>query len=126
MSEQDDRLDQQVLSRLWELESAGEADQRAELAGGQYLSLFLDTDDGQSYVFRHGSAEANEDIEVGRESEVFAFPTAGNAHAAYEQMVNEASAEGSLVDPESDEELGDPAMEGPMTNEVGEENERDW
>ncbi len=126
MSEQDDRLDQQVLSRLWELESAGEADQRAQLAGGQYLSLFLDTDDGQSYVFRHGSGEANEDIEVGRESEVFAFRSGRNAQAAYDEMVNGASADGSLVDPESDEEVGDPETEGPVTSEVGEENERDW
>lgn len=126
MSEQDDRLDQRLLAQLWRLENAGEADRRAELEGGTFLSLFLDADNGRSYIFRHGDAEANEDIDVGRESEVFEYDAARQAEVEFDQMLREAQAEGRLVEADSEEEIGDPATQGPVTNEVGAENERNW
>lgn len=126
MSEQDDRLDQRLLAQLWRLENAGEADRRAQLEEGQFLSLFLDADNGRSYIFRHADAEANEEIDVGRESEVFEYETARQAQIEFEQMLREAEAEGRLTDADTDEEIGDPATEGPVTNEVGAENERNW
>lgn len=126
MSEQDDRLDQRLLAQLWQLENAEEADRRVALEGESYLSLFLDADNGRSYIFRHGSAEANEDIDVGRESEVFEFDTRRNAEAAFAEMVNEAAAEGRVVDADSQEDIGDPAADGPVTTDTGEENERNW
>jgi hypothetical protein len=129
MSEHDDRLDQRLVSQLWELENADEADQRVELEGGEYISLFLDTDNGRSYVFRHGSSDANEDVDVGTESEteVYEFENRRNAQAAFDEMVDEAAAEGRLVDAESEnEELGDADTEGPVTTETGLENERNW
>lgn len=126
MSEQDDRLDQRLLAQLWRMENADEADRRAQLGEGEFLSLFLDADNGRSYIFRHSDAEANEDLEVGRESEAFEYETAAQAQIEFEQMLREAEAEGRLTDADADEEIGDPATEGPVTNEVGAENERNW
>ena len=120
MSEHDDRLDQRLVSQLWELENADEADQRVELEGGEYVSLFLDADNGRSYIFRHGSrVDANEDVDVGSETEdeVYEFANSRNAQAAFDEMVDEES-EG--------DELGDADTEGPVTTDTGVENERDW
>jgi hypothetical protein len=130
MSEHDDRLDQRLVSQLWEMENADQADQRVELEGGEYLSLFVDADNGRSYIFRHGSrVDANEDVDVGSETEdeVYEFEDSRNAQAAFDEMVDEAAAEGRLVDDESEgDELGDADTEGPVTTETGVENQRDW
>jgi hypothetical protein len=126
VTEQDDRLDQRLLAQLWRLENSGEADERVALEGERYLSLFLDADNGRSYIFRHGASEANEDIDVGRESEVYEFETRHQAEVAFAEMVEEEAAEGRVVETDSVEDIGDPAVEGPVPTETGVENERDW
>ena len=126
MSEQDDRLDQRLLAQLWRLENDGEADRRVALRDDQYLSLFLDADNGRSYILRHAAAEANEEVEVGRESEAYEFESRRNAEAAFDDLVREAASEDRVVDADSMEDLGDPATEGPTTTETGRENLRDW
>src|SRR5437867_12042742 len=50
-----ERSEEQVISRLLELENDGEAERRAELTSERYLSLLHDRDSGRSYVLRHGS-----------------------------------------------------------------------
>lgn len=126
MSEQDDRLDQRLLAQLWRLENDGDADRRVALTGDEYLSLFLDAGNGRSYILRHGSAEANEEVEVGRESEAYEFEARHHAETAFEEMVREAADEGRLVEDASQDDLGDPATDGPTTTETGRENLRDW
>ena len=121
--ENDDRLDQRELSQLWTLENDGRADRRAQLEGERYLSLFLDVLGGRSYIFEHGVDAANEEVSVG-DAELYRYENARQAEVAYRQMVGEARAEGRLVDTDSMEDLGDPRVDGPTTNEVGVENER--
>lgn len=121
--EHDDRLDQRELSQLWTLENAGRAERRAELEGERYLSLFLDVLGGRSYIFEHGLAAANEEVDVG-DAELYRYERADQARVAYGEMLREARREGRLVDADSMEDLGDPRVDGPLTTETGAENER--
>ena len=121
--EHDDRLDQRELAQLWTLESAGRADQRAELEGERSLSLFLDVLGGRSYIFEHGSAAANEEVDVG-DAELYRYDRPDQARIAYDEMLKEARMEGRLVDSDSMEDIGDPRVDGPLTTETGAENER--
>ena len=123
MSEQDDRLDQRELAQLWHLESEMRADRRAELEGERYLSLFLDVLGGRSYIFEHGAEDASDGLSVG-DADLERYETADQARTAYAERLREARREGRLVDPDSVDDISDPAVDGPVVNEVGQENLR--
>ena len=123
MSEQDDRLDQRELAQLWHLENEGRADRRAELEGERFVSLFTDVLGGRSYVFEHGVEDATDDVSVG-DAELERYETADQARVAYTERLREARREGRLVDPSSEEDLGDASFDGPVTTETGQENLR--
>ncbi len=58
-----ERSEEQILTRLFELENGGQAAGRAELIGEQFLSLIQDPDDGRGYVLRHGTDETGKPTE---------------------------------------------------------------
>lgn len=122
--ENDDRLDQRTLARLWELENAERMDRRVELTGERYLTLFLEKLDGRSYIFLHRGAEQNEAVSVGEDSQFWMYDTADAASLEFRRMVANARRAGHLVETDDTDELGDPFTEGPTTSEVGVENLR--
>jgi hypothetical protein len=115
-------FDQRTLAELWELESSGMQDRRVRLAGDQFLSLFLDKLDGRSYIFRHGLDESAEGVSVG-DAEYWMYDTPEEARIEFGNLLAEARARNAVVDTDDLEELGDPEVDGPVTTEVGEENE---
>src|SRR5438128_6516588 len=96
--------DQQIVTQLWELENSEEADRRAELAGGQFLSLFVDKLNGRSYVFRHGVDETD-GLDTA-DAEFWEYDTGDEAERVFSQFLRQAARSGGLVDPDSDEEMG--------------------
>ena len=103
--------DQQIVTQLWELENGEEADRRAELSGGQFLSLFKDKLNGHSYVFRHG-IDATEGLDVA-DAEFWEYDSGDEAERVFNQLLTQASRHGGLVDPDSDSEMGDIETAGP-------------
>lgn len=102
----EERSEEQVISRLFELENNGLAAQRAELTGERFISLIQDPDNGLGYVFQHGLDET-EGAEVPPGTEYWEYPTWGEAERAYAQLVNEDRQAGELVATDSEEGLGD-------------------
>lgn len=123
MSEHDDHLDQRELAQLWHLEAQDRADRRAELAGERYVSLFLDVLGGKSYVFEHGAGDASDDLSVG-DAEFERYDTRQQARIAYADRIREAREAGELVDVDSEDDIGDASVDGPVASEVGQENLR--
>jgi hypothetical protein len=103
--------EQQIATQLWELENDEEADRRAELTGRQYLSLFMDKLNDRSYVFRHGIDETG-GLDIA-EAEFWEYDTADEAERVYNQLLRLAEREGRLVDPDSDNDMGDFETTGP-------------
>jgi len=103
--------DQQIATQLWELENDEEADRRAEMTGGQFLSLFIDKLNDRSYVFRHGIDETG-GLDLG-DTEYWEYETGEEAQSVYYQFVRQAARAGKLVDPDSDSEMGDFETAGP-------------
>jgi hypothetical protein len=97
--------DQQIVTQLWELENSEEADRRAELTGGQFLSLFKEKLNDRSHVFRHGVDETG-GLDVG-DAEFWEYDTGDEAERVFTQLLNQAARRGGLVDPDSDSEMGD-------------------
>src|SRR5947207_1750270 len=120
--EMDDRLDQRTLAQLWELENNEQMERRVELTGERHLSLFLEKLGGRRYVFRHGSSQQNEGIAVGQDSEYWMYEPAEAATIEFERMLAAARRAGHLVESDDEDELGDPLTDGPVTNEIGQEN----
>src|SRR5258707_14469341 len=106
----DERSEEQVISRLFELESDGQATQRAELTGERFLSLIQDPANGRGYLFLHGLDET-EGAEVPPATEFWEYRVWDEAERAYAQLLEEDSQAGELVETDSDEGLGD-ANEG--------------
>ena len=102
----EERSEEQVISRLFELENNGLAAQRSELTGERFLSLIQDPDNGLGYVFQHGLDET-EGAEVPPGTEYWEYPTSGEAERAYAQLLNEDRQAGELVATDSEEGLGD-------------------
>lgn len=102
----EERSEEQVISRLFELENNGLAAQRAELTGERFISLIQDPDNGLGYVFQHGLDET-EGAEVPPGTEYWEYPTWGEAERAYAQLVDEDRQAGELVATDSEEGLGD-------------------
>ena len=101
-----ERSEEQIISRLFELENTGQSARRAELTGEQFLSLIQDPDDGRGYVLRHGTDET-EGAEVPPGTEFWEYPTWDEASRAYDQLLAESGRAGELVEDDSDEDIGD-------------------
>jgi hypothetical protein len=107
----EERSEEQVISRLFDLENAGQAAQRAELSGERFLSLIQDPVNGLGYVFQHGLDET-EGAEVPPGTEFWEYPTWDEAERAYTQLLSEDRQAGELVETDSEEGLGDSDTDG--------------
>lgn len=111
MKAMEERSEEQVISRLFELENAGQAAQRTELTGGRFVSLFQDPANGLGYVFQHGLDET-EGAEVPEGTEFWEYPTFDAAERAYAQILEEDRKAGEVVELDSEEGLGDSETDG--------------
>jgi hypothetical protein len=102
----EERSEEQIISRLFELENDGQATQRAELTGERFVSLIQDPNSGTAYVFQHGLDET-EGAEVPPGTEFEEYPTLDEAQQAYSQLLEEDRKAGELVATDSDEGIGD-------------------
>lgn len=107
----EERSEEQLISRLFDLENDGQAAQRAELTGERFISLIQDPNTGQAYVFQHGLDET-EGAEVPPGTEFWAYPTLDEAERAYSQLLEEDRKAGELVATDSEEGIGDSAADG--------------
>ena len=101
-----ERSEEQIISRLFELENSGQAARRTELTEEQFLALIQDPDDGRGYVLRHGTDET-EGAEIPPGTEFWEYPTLDEASRAYDQLLAESAKAGEVVEEDSDEDLGD-------------------
>ena len=101
-----ERSEEQVISRLLELENDGQAERRAQLSGERFLSLLNDPDTGRSYILRHGTDET-EGAEIPQGTEFYEYPSADLAQRAYEQLLEESRGAGELVEEDSTDDIGD-------------------
>ncbi len=106
-----ERSEEQIITRLFELENEGQAAERAELTGQRFLSLIQDPADGRGYVFQHGLDET-EGAEVPAGTEFWEYPTWSEAERAYAQLLEEDRQGGELVETDSGEGLGDSESDG--------------
>ena len=106
-----ERSEEQIISRLFQLENEGQAQRRAELNGERFLSLIEDAGNGRGYVFQHGLDET-EGAEVPPGTEFWEYPTWKEARQAYAQLLNEARESGEVIDEDSEEGLGDSETDG--------------
>jgi hypothetical protein len=102
----EERSEEQVISRLFDLENDGQATQRAELTGERFISLIQDPNNGKAYVFQHGLDET-EGAEVPPGTEFWEYPTVDEAERAYSQLLDEDRKAGEVVATDSDEGMGD-------------------
>src|ERR1700688_3486225 len=106
-----ERSEEQIISRLFELENAGQAERRTELTEESYLSLTHDQDCSRAYVFQHGTDET-EGAEVPPGTEFWEYPTLDEATRAYNQLLAESGQAGELVEVDSEEGIGDSETDG--------------
>jgi hypothetical protein len=102
----EERSEEQIVSRLLELENEGHAERRAELSGERFLTLLNDPDNGRSYVLRHGTDDT-EGAQIPQGTELFEYPDAEAAQRAFEQLLDESRSAGELVEEDSSEGIGD-------------------
>src|SRR6202140_5384733 len=101
-----ERSEEQIISRLFELENSGQAERRTELSDERFLSLIHDPDRARAYVFQHGTDET-EGAEVPPGTEFWEYPTLDEAQRAYSQLLEEDRQAGELVATDSEEGIGD-------------------
>lgn len=101
-----ERSEEQILSRLFELENDEQVEQRVRLRGERYLSLLHDPDNGRSYILRHGTDDT-EGAEIPQDTEFFEYRSADEAQGAFAQMVGEERRSGRVVEEDSTDDLGD-------------------
>ena len=106
-----ERSEEQIISRLFELENGGDSERRTELSGERFLSLLHDPDSGRAYVFSHGLDET-EGAEVPPGTEFWEYPTQDEAVRAYDQLLGESARAGEVVEEDSDEGIGDSETDG--------------
>src|ERR1700687_1155464 len=92
-----ERSEEQIISRLFELENSGSAERRTELSEERYLSLIHDPDRDRAYVFQHGTDET-EGAEVPPGTEFWEYPTLDEATQAYNQLLAESGRGGEGVE----------------------------
>jgi hypothetical protein len=100
------RSENQIVTRLLELENDGQPERRVRLSGERFLSLLQDPDNGRSYVFRHGVDET-EGAEVPDDAEFFEYDKIDLARQAFNQILGEARRAGHVVEEDSTDDLGD-------------------
>ena len=101
-----EKSEEQIISRLFELENGGQAARRTELSDAQFLSLIQDPDNGRGYVLRHGTDET-EGAEIPPGTEFWEYPTFDEAGRAYDQLLAESGKAGEVVEEDSEADLGD-------------------
>ena len=101
-----ERSEEQILSRLLELENAGQAERRVELDGQSFIALIHDPDNSRGYVLKHGTDET-EGAEIPEGTEFWEYPTAQEAEQAFEQLVAESAREGAVVEDDATDDVGD-------------------
>jgi hypothetical protein len=101
-----DRSEEQIVSRLLELENDGQSERRTELTGERYLALLHDPDNGRSYILRHGTDDT-EGAEIPAGTEFYEYAHADAAQQAYEQLLGEARQAGELVEEDATDDVGD-------------------
>src|SRR5467141_3437260 len=107
----EERSEEQLITRLFDLENDGQATQRAELTGDRFISLIQDPNSGQAYVFQHPLDET-EGAEVPPGTEFWEYPTMDEAERSYLQLLEEDRTAGELVEVNSEESLGDSESAG--------------
>jgi hypothetical protein len=107
----EERSEEQIITRLFELENEGQAAERAELTGQRFISLMQDPVTGRAYVFQHGLDET-EGAEVPPGTEFWEYPTWDEAERAYNQLLEEDRQAGEVVATDSEEGLGDSSSDG--------------
>jgi len=106
-----EKSEEQVLSRLFELENEGQAERRAELTGQRFISLIQDPDSGRGFILQHGVDET-EGAEIPAGSEFWEYPTWPEAERAFDQLLEESSRSGEVVEDDSTEGIGDSETAG--------------
>jgi hypothetical protein len=101
-----DRSEEQIISRLLDLENDGQAERRAQLTGERYLALLHDPDNDRSYILRHGTDET-EGAEIPQDTEFEEYATIDLAQRAFEQLLDESRRAGELVEEDSTDDVGD-------------------
>ena len=101
-----ERSEEQIISRLLELENAGQAERRVELDGRSFIALIHDPDNSRGYVLKHGVDET-EGAEIPEGTEFWEYPTAQEAEQAFEQLVAESAGEGAVVEEDEPDDVGD-------------------
>lgn len=112
-----ERSENEIVSRLIELENEGQAERRVELTGERYLSLLHDPDTGRAYVFRHG-VDDTEGAELPPDTEFFEYPNVGEAERAFDQQLAESRNAGEIVDEDSTDDIGDFETQGAEMRDV--------
>ena len=106
-----ERSEEQIISRLFELENSGQAERRTELGGERFLSLIQDPESGRAYVFSHGT-DVTEGAEIPPGTEFWEYSTQDEAARAYGQLLAESGKEGDVVEEDSEEGIGDSETAG--------------
>ncbi|MHB8612735.1 MAG: hypothetical protein ACYDAL_09950 [Candidatus Dormibacteraceae bacterium] len=106
-----ERSEEQIISRLFELENSGQAERRTLLSEERYLSLIHDPDRTRAYVFQHGTDDT-EGAEVPPGTEFWEYPTLDEASRAYDQLLAESGSAGEVVEVDSEEGIGDSETDG--------------
>jgi hypothetical protein len=99
-----ERSEEQILTRLLELENDGQAERRVALEGERFISLIHDPDTGRGYVLQHG-LDDTEGAEIPDGTEFYEYPDREEAERAFSQLLSEQSAE--VVEDDSEDGLGD-------------------
>jgi hypothetical protein len=119
-----ERSEEQVISRLLELENSGQAERRAELTGERFIALIHDPDDGRGYVITHGTDET-EGAEIPAGTEFWEYPTADQAARAFDQLLADARAAGDLVEDDSTDDVGDSETGGAEVRDLYSDSDGD-
>jgi hypothetical protein len=101
-----ERSEEQIISRLLDLENDGQAERRAALTGERFMALINDPDNGRGYVLRHG-VDDTEGAEIPPETEFWEYPSADEASVAFDQLMEAARRAGHLVEEDSTDDVGD-------------------
>ena len=119
-----ERSEEQIVSRLLELENGGQAERRAELTGERFLALIHDPDDGRGYVIRHGTDET-EGAEIPPGTEFWEYANGAEAERAFDQLLAGARQAGHLVEEDSTEDIGDSETGGAEVRDRYADNDTD-
>ncbi|TMC85276.1 MAG: hypothetical protein E6J06_04270 [Chloroflexi bacterium] len=119
-----ERSEEQVMSRLLELENDGQAERRAQLSGERFLSLLNDPDTGRSYILRHGTDDT-EGAEIPAGTEFYEYASADLAQRAYDQLLEESRGAGELVEEDSTEDIGDFESSGAEVRDLFADSDED-